>query len=490
MLVQPLQSTCEKLSKISKTLWELLSISLPTTLTCGCILLLNSINIFFISNKYNDIKMVNAIGASYLYVNCTSFIITFSLVVTMDTLCSAALGAKKIYLMGLYVMRTRLISYTVMIISIIINWFIAIDIIHFLTGDIEVVEYCRVYIFKYYIAILIDISFRINMSYLSIVDKTFVNSVILAVTSLLHLLWCYILIDVFDMGINGIAYAMICTQSLNAFFSFLYIYFFNPYPDVKFFINRDCFRGWLEFIKVALPITSMLVGEWVGYEIQAVFAMQASSFDFSVHIILVSIENVVKSFGIGMSVAAGIRLANSIVSSDIETCKYNLKVWYIFCKVSLTFICLLLYFFRLNIIELYTKETNIIEKLSETFYLLCIYIFLENGRLFIGGVFRGISSIIVPSILQIFFNYVVTIVLSYILALKLDFGVEGLWMSIVFSYLTLYSIFICICYNIDFDFYKRLTLKRIQEDNQIVKNENELENTKIREINLINIYKI
>jgi hypothetical protein len=45
--------------------------------------------------------MVNAIGATYLYVNCTSFIITFSLVVTMDTLCSAALGANQKYLMGL-----------------------------------------------------------------------------------------------------------------------------------------------------------------------------------------------------------------------------------------------------------------------------------------------------------------------------------------------------------------------------------------------------
>ena len=74
---------------------------------------------------------------------------------------------------------------------------------------------------------------------------------------------------------------MIITQSLNLIFSAIYIYFYNPYPEVCFLINRDCFKGWKEYFKIAIPIISILLGDWLGYEIQAIIAIKSSAFDYS-----------------------------------------------------------------------------------------------------------------------------------------------------------------------------------------------------------------
>jgi len=130
------------------SLQELLSICLPTTLNFVCIIILKLINISFISYKYNDVKMIDALGASILYINCTTFIITVGLVVAMDTLCSNALGANKKYLMGIYVNRARVICYTFMVVSILFNKMFVLDIIYLLTNDTQIVKHSKIFIFS------------------------------------------------------------------------------------------------------------------------------------------------------------------------------------------------------------------------------------------------------------------------------------------------------------------------------------------------------
>jgi MATE family multidrug resistance protein len=454
---------------LKNTLYELLSISLPTSLNFVCIIFLNLINISFISYNYNNFKMVDALGASILYINCTTFIITVGLVLAMDTLCSNALGANKKYLMGLYVNRARVISYSFMVISILFNKIYALDILFLLTNDMEIVEHSKDFIFKYYFSLLIELGFRINVGYLSIVNKTIINSIILGTTSILHLVWCYIFIHGYNLEIAGVAYAMIITQTLNLIFSGLYLYFYNPYPEVSFFINRDCFRGWKEYLKIAIPIISMLLGDWMGFEIQAIIAMKASAFDYSIHLILVNLENFVFSFGMGVSTAVNIRIGDMIVSTDIETCKKKLKIWYIFTKVMIFFISLILYTFKNMIISIYTADDRTKEALSDIFFILCIFIFFENGRFFLSGFFRGVSYVTIPSMLQMFFLYVLNTPLSYILAIKFQYGVKGIWISYLISFACLYITVIYISYFLDFEKCKNETLKRLeveQSDNK------------------------
>jgi MATE family multidrug resistance protein len=470
-----LKITSIDLGEIKSTLHELLSICFPTTLNFVCLLLLNSINISFISNKYKDLKMIDAIGASTLYVNCTTFIISVGLVLAMDTLCSNALGANQKYLMALYVNRARIISYTFMIFSILFNKMFDLDVIYILTNDLEILEHSKSFIFKYYFALLIELGFRINMSYLSIVNKSLINSIILSITSMFHLLWCYILIYKLNMGISGVAYAMILTQSLNLIFSGLYIYFYNPFPEVYFFVNRDCFRGWKEYLKVAIPIISMLLGDWLGYEIQAIIAMRVSAFDFSVHLILVNIDNIVFSYGMGLTTAVNIRMADMIVSTDINTCKNNLKIWFMFCNMTMLFISLILYSFKDLIIGIYTTDSLTKETLSGIFYILCLFLFIENGRIFLAGVFRGISQVTVPSLLQYFFLYVVNTPLSYFLAIKMGYGVKGIWIAFLISFTSLYFSFIYIWNGLDLENCKQETLKRLENDKYNIKDQMELD---------------
>jgi len=480
MNVNSISFNSSYIKKIKNILEELLYISFPMTLNVGCLRILNTINISFLSNKYASIKMIDALGASLLYLNCTTFIITVGLVITMDTLCSNALGANHKYLMALYLNRTRLISFTFMIISILINQIFALDFIYFLTKDIEIVNYSESFIFKYYIALFLELAFRINMSYLTIVNKSIVCSIIQIISTLLHFIWCYIFIYQLNQGIAGVAYAVIITQALNLILSSMYLYFYNPFPEVHFFINKDCFSGWKEYLKLGVPVTFTLISEWLGYEIQSIIAMQAGALDYSIHIILVNLEMLIYSIGLGMSISVNVRLADGIVSSDIETCKRKLKIWLIFCFFSMFFISIILYLIREFIIDVYTKDSKSKEILMNMFYLICLYIFIENQRIFLLGIFRGLSFLTIPTIIQFIFIYVTTISLSYLLALKFGYGVKGIWIAYFISYLMIYLIFLFLYFKLDFQHFRNKTLNRIEADKNFLDSKRVLDISKIK----------
>jgi multidrug resistance protein, MATE family len=91
-----------------------------------------------------------------------------------------------------------------------------------------------------------------------------------------HLLSCYLLVDRWNLGVQGAAMAQALTSFLNMAFIMVYSRWI-AHEDLRvkvFLVNKEIIR-WSavkEYLKISLPSMTMLCLEWWSYEILTLIA--------------------------------------------------------------------------------------------------------------------------------------------------------------------------------------------------------------------------
>jgi MATE family multidrug resistance protein len=463
-------STSQLLKKSLDKILDLMNLSLPNTFFFLCLFLQQALNLMFISRTYNDYKMIDAIGLSHLYINCTTLITTIGLISGFVSLGSNAYGRNNNYIMGLYINRCRIVSYGFLILMTIFNYFYAIKILSLFSIDAEILELCRGYIYKNMLMLFIETTFNINLRILTITNKSTPNMITLLVTTLLHPLWCYIFIVKLDMGLSGAAYAIILTQFLNTCSSTFYILYFNPAPGSNFFPTVECCRGLIDYLKIALPCTAVTISEWMGFEIQAFIAIKVGELAYSAHLILFSIEDIIFTFSLGQTIAIGTKVSTMIVKSSddvdevIDECIIDSNIYIYFGIISMTVIMIVVYIFRHTILALYITIPEIMELTLEIMPILFLYHIADNVRIIYVAIYRGLTYLNVPAIVQFVGTYVLQTILSIILAIYFELGLKGIWISLTLTNWVIMLIYAYIYYDFDFKKYRDISIKRLNKD--------------------------
>jgi MATE family multidrug resistance protein len=466
-------TTSQKIGEVLDIILECLNVSLPTSFFFLCMYAQQSINLSFISKTYNNYKMVDAIGLSHLYINCTTFIVTVGLISGLNSLGSNAYSRGNNYIFGLYINRCRIVAYGFLILMTIFNYFFAVRILSLFSIDPEILDHCSKYVYLNMIMLYIEVTFNINLRILSITGKSNTNMITLAITLLLHPLWCYIFINVFDLGVSGAAFAMMLTQLLNSLASSFYILYFNPAPGSNFF-NLESFTGIVDYLRVALPCTLITISEWMGFEIQAFIAIKIGEVDYSVYLIIFNLSMLIVTFNLGLRIAISTKISNLLVRiSDnvgdvIDACIRYINIIIYFGLISSTAIMLIVYIFRGVIIDLYTNDPGIYNKAVGLIPILVLQIIGDNLRCVFVSLYKGLTYLTVPSILQFIFIYIIQTLLSVFLALYLDFGIKGIWIALTVSVWLLIVCYAYIYYHFDFLKYRNLSIARLKEKKVVI----------------------
>lgn len=97
-------------------------------------------------------------------------------------------------------------------------------------------------------------------------------------TTLLHILWCYLLTSKTQDAVRGTALATTLTHAINFVCFALYT---SLQPEIKeawFLPNRECFyaKGLWEFMKIGIVSVLMMCLEWWSFEIMTLLAAYVS----------------------------------------------------------------------------------------------------------------------------------------------------------------------------------------------------------------------
>ena len=97
--------------------------------------------------------------------------------------------------------------------------------------------------------------------WLSCMRITLVPMIVMVVSTFAHLIFCYILVEVYDEGILGLGYASLLSNFVKMIIVMIYCRCSSQINIALAPVNIDAFRGYCEYLRYSLPSTVMMCSE-------------------------------------------------------------------------------------------------------------------------------------------------------------------------------------------------------------------------------------
>jgi MATE family multidrug resistance protein len=439
-------------------------IALPTILYMVCIFFKQTINLIFITRYYTGQLQeyaTEAVGLSHLYINCLLLSLTIGLISGFDTLGANAYGSGKFRLMGSYFHRAQLIAYCFIIISLIIHFFAGPALLALTTNHEEVKSFITQYLRVAMFMVLLEVPCELNARFIYIIDKPMANFISVIASLLLHPLWCYLFIIVFNFEIIGAGIALIVSNLFLAMCGSIYIYIFKPLPEAIFWFNKKSFKGWGKYLKFTLPTCT----DWWSQEILAIIAVLISDDDYFAYVLLANIVINCYSMCHSFGFAINILIASFLGQGDIKSTITVRNTGLIYGVSFVGIVSFILFCIKTYVIGMFSVPERLLPLCYKLMDLLCIFIIFDVFQTMLGGTLRGYGKQFLASMISIPNYYILQVGLAYLLGIHFKLGVVGIYFSLVTCAATMgiiYS-FVIFCFidlkNIKFD-----TLNRLESD--------------------------
>ena len=175
-------------------------------------------------------------------------------------------------------------------------------------------EAARTYVLTLLPGLFAMTQFETVRRYLQGMTIFYLTMYIQCATMLLHVLWCYLLVFQFGLGITGASIATCITYWLNlSIITALLTFKSGIVPaDSWHFFNADSFRGWAEYLRFGVPSALMICLEWWCFEILALYAGMLSVNELAANVVLFNLIGFLFQIPLGMSFAMSNLVGNSM----------------------------------------------------------------------------------------------------------------------------------------------------------------------------------
>lgn len=272
----------------------------------------------------------------------------------MSTLVSQAFGAKNMRLCGIYYNQARIM------VAIL---FVPIAIV-LLNSD----HLFRAIGFEEHICqhALTFITYKLpHLFFFSIYDATKrlvyntgyqkVPMYIQMVTGVLHPFWCYLFVDIMDIGIRGPALAASVSQIFNMTCMSIYLGRIEDFKEMWFMPNAECFKGLTNYIKIGLPSMGLIWLEWCAFEFLTFMSGYLDVDSTAAQIVLMNLEQLVYMPAWAFMTAAAAVVGKSIGEGNAEKAKYLAKAAQVLTLIETSIQVVIIICFRHYIAEFYTN---------------------------------------------------------------------------------------------------------------------------------------
>lgn len=477
-----------------KILAEIAGIAVPTILFYFCLIIQQTILIAFISAQYKDEvkqeEVINGIGNANLYMNCTLISFVIGTIGGFNVLAGNAFGQKKYYLFGLYFHRAIIVCCAFSVIICTVHSFTMQYGFAFLGAEGEAnefaVKFARISMFYVFFEVLFNVSYR----YLNIAKKGIVIIIVLIVTTALHPLWCYLFINVFDLGIEGGAISIVLSQALTGISLILFIVIKKPIKNTIFCFRRDSFRSIGAFLKISIPNALLLMLEWWAFELQQVVVTNSGREDWrtqlSVQILSANIFSCFYSLSVGIVISSAIITSKYIAQKRLSEFQRAALLNLSFGIILVAFFILISSFFRDKIFGIFTTHDDIIQAGKPVYLYIMTTIFFNIIKSSLTGVLIGMRMQIFASIVSFCTYYILMMGLSVLFVDFLDWGVEGVWIAESIGYCFISIVFIATLLLTDKNKVIENTLAKLKKDQDDLKKLMEEENLNENEVSILN----
>ena len=447
---------------------KLLRLTIPLSSANVVFFIVNLVNIAFVGQlgKFElavsvlAISVYNIVGLATVMGNNTA----------LEPLCGQAYGAKRYRLVGVYTQRSIVLN-VILSVLIVALWFFCGEYgLKYLTRDWTVAKASSRFL------MLISPSLPFNAVFESLKRYLSCQGILrpVTLTSLMCLLLCplynWVFILKMDLGLDGAALTHVSLSASMTLILFMITYVIewckrsmDGGAITWHGWSLDAFKGYSEFLSLAVPGFVMLVSEWLTFEI---LVIMSSFFDdaqlaMSTTGILLNISGLIWTLVNGISTAASILISTSLGAGfplQSRSCAAGaVRLGVLVEAVAIA----VLYFGRHSLGTLFTNNKDVVQAISCTIPFFIMTLPGDGVTICLQAVLRGTGKLSHGAIVNLCSYWLIGVPSAYYFAFWLGYGIQGLWIGIAIVNTFLAVVMVLIVRRTDFFKEAALAIQRM-----------------------------
>ncbi|TMW83828.1 hypothetical protein EJD97_000654 [Solanum chilense] len=339
----------------------------------------------------------------------------------LETLCGQAFGAKKYYMLGVYLQRSWIVLFLCCMIMLPI-FFFATPVLIFLGQPKDVSQLSGVVVLAF---IPLHFCFAFQFPLQRFLQSQLKNNVIAwanFVAFVVHVLISWLIVYKFQLGIIGTTF----TLNLSWWLVFLVLFCYTTCggcPHSWNGFSMEAFSGLWDFFKLSASSGVML---WTGNLENAKLALDALSICMSINAWELMIP-------LGFFAGTGVRVANELGSGNGRGAKFATAVAVIQSTVIGLFFWILIIFFHNEFALIFSTSKPVLEAVHKLAILLAFTVLLNSVQPILSGVAVGSGWQAYVAYINLGCYYLLGVPLGFIMGWGFHYGVMGIWAGMIFG---------------------------------------------------------
>lgn len=209
---------------------------------------------------------------------------------------------------------------------------------------------------------------------------------------------------------------------------------FKPYLQSFGFKNLKA-AAIKKILGIGTPVALQYLFEVSAFSGAAVMVGWMGAAELAAHQIALSLAAMTYMMASGISAAAGIKSGNNFGKKDFGALRLSAIASYHMVLLLMGAAALLFTLGNQLLPSFYIQDPQVIQ-IASRLLIIAAFFQLFDGMQVVGlGILRGLGDVRIPTVITLLAYWVLGIPLGYLLGIKLDYGVEGVWWALLLGLL-------------------------------------------------------
>ncbi|OVA14234.1 Multi antimicrobial extrusion protein [Macleaya cordata] len=366
------------------------------------------------------------------FASVTGFGLLRGMASALDTLCGQSYGAKQYHMLGIHMQRAM---FVILLFSVPLSfvWAFTGPILLAVGQDPEISAeagiYARFMIQSIFAYGLLQCYVRFLQTQ-SIVNPMMMSS---GITTLLHILVCWVLVFKTGLGNRGAAVANSISYWINLLLLVLYVKFSNSCKKTWTGFSKEALHDILNFIRLAIPSAVMHCLELWSFEMMVLLSGFLPNPKLETSVLSISLNTVLVVYMIpfGLSGAISTRVSNELGAGHPQAARLAVQVMLFMVISEGLLVGLITILVRRFWGYAYSNEEEVVSYVATMMPLLALSNFIDGIQSVLSGTARGCGWQKIGAFVNLGAYYLVGIPCAILLAFVLHMGGKGLWLGII-----------------------------------------------------------
>ncbi|KAJ0060487.1 hypothetical protein NL108_014109, partial [Boleophthalmus pectinirostris] len=389
-----------------------------------------------------------SVALAIAVVNVFGIVIGTGLSMTLDTLISQTFGSGNLKRVGVILQQ----GVVILLLACFPCWAVLLNTELFLIlakQNRDVASLAQLYVNVFMPALPAAFMYALLGKYLQNQKIVWPQVITGVIGNVLNAIINYVFLYTLELGVAGSAAANLITQYSLAGILCLYIIAKGLHKETWAGWSMDCLQDWLTFLKLAIPSLLMLCLEFWVFELGSFLSGIISEVELGAQSVMYQLIAITFVIPLAFSSAASTHVGNALGANRIEQAKLSAKVPVICATVIGIVIGLLMIILKDYIGYVFTKEQEIIKRVSDVAVVYGVMFPVDALAYVSGGVLRGVGKQKIGAVCNLIGYYLIGLPIGVSLMFAVKMGIVGLGIGITICVAFQSAVYIFIIWKLD-----------------------------------------